>query len=303
LHRLREPQARRTLLVGAILAASAIGIALDRPALADGIPEHWIDGTVAGEPQIQVERYDRDTYILRQSLRTSFEGPFLYLLFGKDKVLLLDSGAGQIPIRAKVDEIIATWLVAAGKPQIPLVVAHSHSHRDHVAGDDQFFDRPNTTVVGRSPDEVAAFFSIRSWPLDNGTYDLGGRILEVVPSPGHEPSHVMVFDRRTRLLLSGDSFYPGRLYFRRQDFDTYRSSIDRVVAFAESRDVEWILGAHIEMTDTAGQDFPFQSASHPHEHRLQLSYPQLLKLQKALRDMGNQPQRDAQPDFIINPLQ
>lgn len=33
---------------------------------------HWIDGTMAREPQTQVQRYDADTFVIRQSVRTNF---------------------------------------------------------------------------------------------------------------------------------------------------------------------------------------------------------------------------------------
>ena len=53
----------------------------------NGFPAHWADGLAcATEPEVAVWAYDDDTFILRQSLCTNFEGPFLYLLFGEDKV-------------------------------------------------------------------------------------------------------------------------------------------------------------------------------------------------------------------------
>src|ERR1700683_5563225 len=47
----------------------------------------WINGVSADEPQMQVQRYDDDTYVIRQSIRTNFEGPFLYVLFGSNRAL------------------------------------------------------------------------------------------------------------------------------------------------------------------------------------------------------------------------
>ena len=38
-------------------------------------PDHWIDGTVPDEPALQVHRYCKDTWILRQSVHTNFEAP------------------------------------------------------------------------------------------------------------------------------------------------------------------------------------------------------------------------------------
>jgi hypothetical protein len=63
----------------------------------------WINGVSAGEPQMQVQRYDDDTYVIRQSIRTNFEGPFLYLLFGSDRALLIDTGAGGLNVRPMID--------------------------------------------------------------------------------------------------------------------------------------------------------------------------------------------------------
>ena len=52
-------------------------------------PSHWIDGTNPDEPPLQVHRYAEHTWILRQSVLTDFEGPFLYLFVGQERGLLL----------------------------------------------------------------------------------------------------------------------------------------------------------------------------------------------------------------------
>src|SRR3954451_17660643 len=95
-------------------AAVALALLLALPAAATAKPlfAPWIDGTAAAEPQTQVQRYDADTYVIRQSVKTNFEAPFLYLLFGKDRALLLDTGAGGLKVRPAVDAVIADWLKA-----------------------------------------------------------------------------------------------------------------------------------------------------------------------------------------------
>jgi hypothetical protein len=66
----------------------------------------WNHGR-AGEPKIQVHAYDESTVILRQSKTVTYEAPFLFLLFGDDRALLLDTGAtgdpGSFPLRETVD--------------------------------------------------------------------------------------------------------------------------------------------------------------------------------------------------------
>jgi glyoxylase-like metal-dependent hydrolase (beta-lactamase superfamily II) len=262
----------------------------------------WINGTTPHEPETQVQRIDADTFVIRQSVETNFEAPFLYLLFGHDRALLIDSGAGGLLVRPTVDRLIAAWEARHGGRPIRLIVAHSHGHGDHHAGDDEFRVRPDTEVVGLKPEQVAAFFAIREWPQAIGGYDLGGRRLTIVPTPGHEPAHIMIYDARTRLLFSGDMLYPGRLYVPRDRFDVFRASADRLASFAKTHPIRALLGAHIEMTTTPGQDYPMQTSAHPSEHGLALPPSAIDELDKAVTAAPSPPAIDRHADFIVYPV-
>ena len=274
------------------------------PAAPAAIFPTWINGeNCATEPKIQSFAHDANTYILRQSMCTDFEGPFIYLLFGQEKVLMVDSGASAnppIPLQQTVQRIIARWLAAQGLPSIQLVVAHSHAHGDHTAGDGQFAGKPNTTVVGTSVSSVQTFFGITTWPTQIVTYELGGRTVDVIPIPGHETAHIAFYDRNTKLLLTGDTLYPGRLYI--SDFPTYVQSVQRLVDFTAVNQVSYVLGAHIEMSAVAGDDFPIGSTFHPNEHVLQLRRAHLLELLNGLLGMQGSPHIETHDDFIIYPL-
>ena len=262
---------------------------------------HWIDGTTPAEPQTQVQRYDRDTFVIRQSVRTNFEAPFLYVLFGRDRALLIDTGAGGLAIRPAVDAVIAQWLAEHHRASIPLIVAHSHSHGDHHQGDSEFVARPNTTVIGLKPEEVAKFFGVAHWPDDIAAYDLGGRMLSIIPTPGHEPAHIMVYDPRTQLLFSGDMLYSGRLYVPTDQFAAFVASADRVAAFAKTHRIAMLLGAHIEMTNTVGKDYAMQAATHPDEHPLELPASAVPRLQAAVHRIEAAPAIANEGDFIVYP--
>ena len=58
---------------------------------------HWNEGSKDcvknPQPPLQVHRYNAQTFILRQSLCATYEAPFIYLLIGKTKTLLIDTGA------------------------------------------------------------------------------------------------------------------------------------------------------------------------------------------------------------------
>ncbi|WP_241233473.1 MBL fold metallo-hydrolase [Altericroceibacterium xinjiangense] len=265
--------------------------------------EKWIDGTQAHEPQTQVQSLDPDTFVIRQSLKTNFEAPFLYLIFGRDKALLFDTGAEGGQTRPVVDRIVQDWLVAHDRSSISLIVAHSHSHGDHVAGDMGFRDRPNTVVIGLEPADVAGFFGIGAWPDEVGRFDLGGRVLHIVPTPGHQSASIMIYDTRLEILLSGDVLYPGRLYVPVNFMSDERASIDRLAAFAATHPVRAVLGAHIEMTRTAGQDYGHQVTPHPDEHRLELPVESIGELQAGLKAPLDVPERpQAHDHFIIYPV-
>ncbi|WP_372851564.1 MBL fold metallo-hydrolase [Sphingomonas sp.] len=285
---------------GVLIAPEVMARSAPVPAL---FHEKWIDGTGGSEPEAQVQSLDRDTYVIRQSVKTNFEAPFLYLIFGRDKALLVDTGAEDGNIRPVIDRLVANWLAAHHRNAIPLVVAHSHSHGDHIAGDSAFRDRPNTVVVGLKPADVAGFFGIRNWPDEVGQFDLGGRALSIIPTPGHQIAHIMIYDPRLKILLSGDVLYPGRLYVPVNHMAEERASIDRVAAFAATHRIRALLGAHIEMSRTPGRDYPQAVTEHPNEHRLELSVESIRELQIGLRAPLDIPERSQVHDhFIIYPV-
>ena len=269
--------------------------------VSNGFPAHWADGLAcATEPEVAVWAYDDDTFILRQSLCTNFEGPFLYLLFGEDRVFLQDTGTGDAKTAKAVSDVISSWLAKKGKASIDLVVTHSHSHGDHVGGDSQFVGLPKTTIVGTQLADVQTFFGITTWPTQQVTYELGGRTLDIVPIPGHHKTHIAVYDRSRKLLLTGDSLYPGRLYI--SDWPTFQTSIQRLVDFTAGNPVDWVLGTHIEMTTTPKKDYPMQSNKHANEHVLQQPLGRLVELNQALKTLGSTPTYEKHDDFIIYPL-
>jgi glyoxylase-like metal-dependent hydrolase (beta-lactamase superfamily II) len=265
-------------------------------------PAQWIWGSpnCATDPVIQVHAYNANTYILRQSICTNFEGPFIYLFFGENKVLMQDTGASNVPLYNTVKAIIDQWLAARGQASIQLIVSHSHAHGDHIFNDAQFIGKPNTTVVGTTQTAVKNFFGIVTWPTQIVDYDLGGRVVQVIPLPGHQTAHVAIYDEQTGFLLTGDTLYPGRLYI--SNWSQYKASIQRLVDFTADKALCHVMGTHIEMSNVPGVDFPIGSNSHPNEHPLQLGREHLIELNEACIAMGNTPVYEVHDDFIIFPL-
>jgi hydroxyacylglutathione hydrolase len=265
----------------------------------------WIHGASArrrnSDPPIQVHHYDPYTVILRQSKSVNYEAPFIYLLFGNERALLLDTGAtaddAKFPLRATVDQLVAEWLARHPRDSYELVIAHTHGHGDHVAGDAQFTDRPATTVVNRELDAVQRYFGFTNWPEEVVTFDLGGRILDVTGSPGHHRAAITIYDRWTGFLLTGDTVYPGRLYA--YDFPQFLASLDRMVALADSRVVTHVLGCHIEMTRQPGRDYPLGATYQPDERPLEMTAAQLGEVRAAARSVAGRQGVHRFDDFVI----
>jgi hydroxyacylglutathione hydrolase len=272
----------------------------------------WIHGAAdcaaSTDPLIQVHQFDQDTFIFRVSKCYNYEGNFLYLLFGRERAILLDTAGPPednsadviLPLRDTVDDVVARWRQARNVAQVDLVVAHTHSHLDHAFGDGQFAGRAHTTVVPPVLTAVTNFFGLSNWPEGESTMDLGERALTLLPLPGHDSAHIAVYDHAAQLLLTGDTLYPGLLTVR--DWPAYRRSAARLAEFARPREVAWVLGAHIEMKRTPRELYPIGSRHQPDEHALPLTAAHIREWHVACEAMAPSPRRAVRDDFIIEVL-
>jgi len=226
-------------------------------------------------PPIQVHRYNAHTFILRENLCATYEAPFIYLLIGKTKALLIDTGAvAEAKIMPLAQTVVS--LLPNGGSRLPLMVVHTHGHLDHRSGDDQFRALPDVDVVPTDLESVKSRLGIANWPNGIGQIDLGDRVIDVIPTPGHYASHVAYYDRQTGLLFSGDLLLPGRLLI--EDTEADLASAERVAEFVEQHPITYVLGGHIEL-DESGKTF-FGTRHHPNERPLQLTKQDVRDLPK-----------------------
>ncbi len=157
-------------------------------------------------PKWQVHEYNSDLYILRQSGCTDAEMPFLYLFFGKDRALLWDTGSRNGDLVPALQSVMHNWLERNHRQSITLIVTHSHSHEDHVWGDPaiQTLHDPTMPIefVAPTVDAASKFFGIDPWPTGMGQVDLGSRVMNIVPIPGHDKYAIALYDRKTGILLT-----------------------------------------------------------------------------------------------------
>ena len=260
----------------------------------------WIHGaqncetarTEPGYVQWQEVRYQSNTIIFRQNKCSNYEAPFVYLFIGAEKSLLIDTGAteeGGASLLAAIREIT----------DLPLIVAHSHGHGDHIKGDGAFSGQEGTSLVGVGADAVQSFFGFDNWPQEQAELELGGRTISLLPTPGHTDDDLAYYDPVSQFVVTGDTLYPGRLYVR--NWSAYRASIARLNAWIQEKSVSYVLGTHIEMTADANVDYPIRTTYQPDERSLPLAPSDILKLHETLMSL-EEPERTYLGSFVIWPV-
>ena len=226
-------------LITLLLSSIALG-PLDVSAKLAVLDEPWPSPTSCDPSRdpIRVAALDDVTFVLRESPCIDQEAPFMFLLIGAERALLVDSGTQDGIFLA---EVVGQKLAESGLGFADLTVAHTHSHLDHRSGDGTFSDA-GATVVGATLEEVREFWNLDAWPEGVASLDLGDRLIKVLPIPGHNDNSIALFDHKTKALLLGDSMIRGKINVT--DLMAFRQSVARLSRFIESVDPSVMLAHH-----------------------------------------------------------
>jgi hypothetical protein len=102
--------------------------------------------------------------------------------------------------------------------------------------------------------------------------------------PGHDAMSIAIYDPQTRWLLTGDTIYPG--LYTSEDGKAFSSSINRLYAFSQKNKVDYLMGNHIEMTQTKGVDYPTGTTYQRKNIPLPLPVGILLELSNVCKSNG-----------------
>ena len=196
-----------------------------------------------------VERIDPETYAISEYKHP--EETHSYLLLGRAKALLIDTGLGVSDIRRVVDALT----------DLPVTAAATHVHWDHIGG----FGRFDTVAVHEaevgwlsdgfplSVDEVKrqltarpcafpASFDLAEYRVfqgapqivfrDGSRFDLGGRTVVALHTPGHSPGHCCFWEPERNRIYTGDLLYAGQLdaFYPSTDPRAFYASVGRIAA-------------------------------------------------------------------------
>jgi hydroxyacylglutathione hydrolase len=264
-------------------------------------PPEWHPGAeecTAETTRTELSEIGDRTFVIRQNPCVDYEANLVYVLLGTQRALLVDTGAVEGAAAEPLVEWVRLILERVGEGKLKLLVVHTHGHQDHRAGDAAIAALPNTEIAPVESAALRQFLGFKDWPNDVAQIDLGDRIIDVVATPGHHEDHIVFYDRKSELLLTGDFLLPGRLLV--DDLDAYHASAQRVAEFVNAHPVDRVLGAHIEL-DVTGKAYAGGATFHPNERTQPLFTTDVRALPGALADFNGF--YSHHPNFIVvNPV-
>lgn len=255
---------KHILLLAYLIACPSLFAQVSNPDWCRGLPRpeyKSLERIAVSDPWFEVYRPAPGVFAIYEPHQA--EETIGYLIIGKKRALEFDTGMGISDIKKVIAELT----------KLPVMVLNSHTHDDHVGGNWEFdtiygmdteFTRKNARgsredaqaevtpdqICGKLPDGFdRKAYATKPWKItaylhDGERFDLGGRTIEVIATPGHTPDAISLIDRANGLVFTGDTYYPAPIWLYRPetDLDAYSASIRRLAALAPQ--VKLVLGAH-----------------------------------------------------------
>ncbi|MGD9211066.1 MAG: MBL fold metallo-hydrolase [Desulfobacteraceae bacterium] len=198
-----------------------------------------------------IREIEQDIFLIQEASHVQ-----CYLIRGSTHAALIDTGMGFCNIKTALEALIDK----------PVVVLNTHWHFDHIGGNALFqhigiakverhlLVQPLTAarllslyitpcVAAKVPlphGFQADKYSICSPPAtfllhDGQIFDLGGRIIKAIATPGHTQGSFSFWESKTHGVFCGDVLYQGTLYahFVDSDFDQYIASLNKLLNFQD----------------------------------------------------------------------
>lgn len=217
-----------------------------------------------GQNWFEVYKLTDNTYAIYEP--NQWQEAISYLLIGSEKAMLVDTLQGIGDLKAVIDQLT----------DLPIIVMNTHSHYDHVSSNYQFdtvygVNMPYTlgNAKGYSNAEIGGnvtpqtiwknlpsnfsfeFYESKAYEIDKFVsdgeiIDLGGREIQVAYIPGHSPDSVILVDRKNRMMMTGDSFYPAPIYVYSDTSSFQDFFLSSQIMFGFQDDVDFLLPGHNE---------------------------------------------------------
>lgn len=186
-----------------------------------------------------------------------FEKVISYLLVGRERAVLIDTGMGIFDINQAVRKIT----------ELPVTVINTHCHFDHVGSNHKFAEvfffscdfSQNIANKGWKNSEIREYmvpqtFNVKLEGFNNETFKIKpyqhGKTLQkdeaikidkfnfkIIHTPGHTPDSVCILEKKLNYLFCGDTLYNGPIYLQLPESDIvdYRKSVKKLLSLKKSK--------------------------------------------------------------------
>lgn len=160
-----------------------------------------------------------------------------FLLEGKDKAVLIDSGA-NCPNASDLAKTITNK---------PIMLLNTHGDEDHASGTNGF------SKIHIHPLDYTCCGMKEKYPntemvelKDGDVVELGKRPLKIIHIPGHTMGSIAILDVNRKALYAGDSVQKGNIFMfgKHRDPKSFMDSLDKLIALKSEYD--FIYASHDE---------------------------------------------------------
>ncbi len=242
------------------------------------IGELWSDRAKYVDEWYAVEAINEKTYIIGEPRSSQYNSSFL--IIGGDKAILLDAGAGERP-----EHIPNMREMAESLTDKPVTLMLTHFHYDHIGDLDEFegivmidlpYLRSRIKDSKKKIDELlsvhvsiletvagAREIKVLDWIKPNQYFDLGGRKIQILSTPGHSFESLTLVDHENGHVFTGDFIYQHLggfvVFLPGSDLSVYVEAIDDLLAKTRGNyqffgshglqrfSMDWIEKVHQEM--------------------------------------------------------
>lgn len=159
----------------------------------------------------------------------------IYIIEGEERALVIDAGT-EIK---DYDKIVGTITSK------PVTLVATHVHPDHTGSAVNYFDEIyiNAADMVYVKAMMGDYKGEIKYLTDGQVFQLGGRKIEVIFTPGHTPGSTTFFDRAAGYGFSGDAFGSGNLLLF-TNFSTLILTCQRVLDYMQRHNIERLYPGH-----------------------------------------------------------
>jgi len=173
----------------------------------------------------------------------------LYLLIGSHSALLLDTGCGLNPLKPIVKGLIG---------ERKLLVFNSHSHWDHILGNEEFgeiYIHENEADIVANPYDLSFLINSPSELIkykeknflippaqvintlkDGDTFDLGEIIVKIIHCPGHSPGSICLLTSTGELFTGDVAYYGDQFLPKKKKHRIVLETLSKLITICDVKD-------------------------------------------------------------------